>query len=232
MPVQCHRLQAAIGAHRDRVGDPLQQRQVIEGIRITPALGHRPAGQPQVQQAQFGGLIARLRGQPPGVAALVHFRLGGNQVGHTELTHDRCGDKCIGGGDHHQLVTGVAVTGNRLEPPGPHGRTDHLGHELRMQLGQPVGRLLTQKFQHKFIVGHRIQLAALVIGIKLVVFGAVTVGIHPPMAHQKFPPGMVRIQVQQGVIQIKQGQLHGVAPSGQCKTRILAACPRARIPAG
>ena len=57
-------------------------------------------------------------------------------------------------------------------------------------------------------VGVYIQAALLVLAIKFIIALAMLLGIHPLAIYQKFPPGVITVATEQGIIKVKYSQCH------------------------
>jgi hypothetical protein len=91
----------------------------------------------------------------------------------------------------------------------PQGR-DHLGHEAFAQCLQ-LGRLGGgQGRQRKAQIGVDIQLAAPVVRVETLVGGPIHLGVHLAHSDQELAPGVVAVTGDQGVVEVEQGELHGI----------------------
>ena len=114
----------------------------------------------------------------------------------------------VGGRDDGQQVARVLVLFQQRHDFGADGRHDHFGHELAVQRFQAFARELRQGAQRKFQVFHRVERAGLVLREKFVVAAGEFGGVHGTDAYQEFAPLVIRVDGQQGVVEVKQGQIH------------------------
>ncbi len=94
----------------------LQQRQVIHRIAVEVAVFQAVPGffEPAIQTRDLAFAEARHIGAAPGVAAIFHLALGGDQGFNPQARGNRCGDEAVGRGDDHQLVAGGTVLGQQF----------------------------------------------------------------------------------------------------------------------
>ena len=82
-------------------------------------------------------------------------------------------------------------------------RLDHLLHEFRMRRCQDRCTALSQWGGRESDVSVDVERARLVLREKRVIALFEGDGVDPPLAHQKLAPSVVRIQGQQGVVQVE-----------------------------
>lgn len=207
--------QARIGVDGHRPADLLQQRQVVQRVAIEAGAFQVQAVlvEPALQANHLAALEAGHVEGLPGVAAVAHLALGGNQGLHPESFGDRAGDEAVGGGDDHQPVAGGAVLGEQRLALGQHDRLDHFLHELAVP-GFQLGHIgATEDRLGEGLVGKDVELAGHVVGIEGVVARLVFGGVDQAALAQPFAPAMVAVAGEQGVVEIEKGQTHGVTPS-------------------
>ena len=115
----------------------------------------------------------------------------------------RLGHEPVGGGDDHQRVAIGPVAVEQLLGLGEHHRLDFFRHKL-FAPGQQLFRVMPcKRLKGKAQVAHDVQLAIQVLLIEAVVCLPVFLRIHNRLFHQEFPPGVVTVSGEQGVIEIK-----------------------------
>ena len=166
--------------------------------------------QPRFQAGHLAFPVARHTAYLAGVTAIAHFRLHCDQVLHPQAFGNGAGDKTVGGGNDHQRIATLTVVGQQRLAPGQDMRLDDLGHKLSVPGGQLFGAVRRQRFKGHGEKRHDIQRAGLVVGHEAVVGGAIGLGIHGALLQQKLTPSVITVDGEQGVVQIKDGQTHGV----------------------
>lgn len=159
--------------------------------------------QPAIESRHLAFTEARHVGAAPGVAAIDHLALSGDQGFDAQAHGNRCGHKAVGRGDDHQLVACVTVLGQQGQGFWQHDRLDAIAHVVLVPLIQRGHLGAAEHFQTKVQVGGVIQLAGQVILIELIVARLVGDGVEEAALAQVIAPGVVAVAAQKGVVQVE-----------------------------
>ncbi|MNT10300.1 hypothetical protein D3C72_1451230 [compost metagenome] len=122
---------------------------------------------------------------------------------------DRRGHEAVGSRHHRAQVARLQVlVDQRLGLRGDDG-VDHLAHEALAPGVQPVARIGGQRGQREAQERLDIQGARLVLPIELVVLATIGFLVDNAHADQEAAPFVVAVGGDQGVVEVKQCQIHG-----------------------
>lgn len=193
------------------MADPLEQWQVIARVAVEVAVLQIKSLflQPEFEAGDLALLVAGNAADPAQVATILHGALGGQQVFHAQPCGNWSGDETVGGGNDQQLVTLAAMLCQQRLAFGQNQWLDHLGHELGMPLCEDGHRCAAENCLAEILIGHNVQFAGTVIGIKRIVAGLVGAGVDMAVPAEEFAPAVITVASQKGIVEIKESQAHG-----------------------
>ena len=190
------------------MGDLFEQRQVVDRIRVKNSLNGVPvqlaSGQPGMNAGDF--TLAK-RGRTGDLTRELALRitdqLDSDQFFNTKGSGDRAGDKFVGGGDDHHLITGRLMgLHQRQRLWQDHGVDDGL-HKAGVCLSRFFSALGTHGTGGKAHIVINIQRTSLVVLVILSVAPLEIFTIAPAQRQGEFAPLVVRVHRDQCVVQIE-----------------------------
>ena len=202
---------------RVRVLDQVEQRQVVDriGIKITAGEIAAVFGQPGAQRIDLAFAISSDAEVAAGVALPRYLRLGRQQQRNSKHFRDRLGNETVGGTDDHQFVPAIAMLLEQALHAGAHQWFDPGFHVILAVPIQFTERVPGQGFQGELQVLVVVELAPLIIPIKSFVTRAIGLFVDQSAGNHVFPPEVVAVPVDQGMVEVEDGQSHDIA-AGRC----------------
>jgi hypothetical protein len=206
-----------------------QKRQVVHGVGVESHLHIPPVQAFLTQPLRDAGDFALAKGRcAPDLArdpaTGIAFQLHRDQLADPESLGNRAGHKFVGGGHDHHRVARMLVRSYQRQRLGRDAGPDHFVHVAGMRLGRLGGTTLAGGAGGKPHVIVDVERARLVVGIKLVIALAEHRRVGPAQFGGEHAPGVVGVQRQQGVVQVKQREFHSFSSIARTSGMVRARC--------
>src|SRR5690606_2916058 len=229
-------LDGLLAQHRIRIdGDgfpgTLQQRQIVEGVAVEHAVLHAQllpgwpplvvGLEPVLQTTHLACLEAGDTLHPAGIIVVDEFQVGGDEIVNAQTFRYRSGDEVVGGGDDQAIIAVVTVLLQQRLRLGQHHCLHAAAHELLLQgFAFGAGHAL-HGADGEVDVGQDVEISLLIELVEVIIPRLVGHRVHKALADEEFPPGMVAVAVEQGVVEIENRQGHVIFSVNAAKPGII-----------
>ena len=170
------------------------------------------SGQPGLQACDLALAEARNTAYPTGVASVVLFRVGGDQVRDPQAACDRRGDERVGRGDDHQSVAGLAVPIDQLFGGRRDQRLDLFTHEAGVPGVELRAWMFAEWLQRERQKLHDVQAAFAVFPVESLVLALVALRIDHAEFAEESTPQVVGVSSEQRIVEVKDCERHALSP--------------------
>lgn len=208
-----------VGVGRDRIGDFLEQRDVVVRIAVEIAVlevgpGLTQRGQPRLDAHDLAFAVARRAHATPRERrmrlAVDGFDFAGDQHVYAEGIGDRARDELVRRRDDAAQIALVLVLAHEFERDGDEGGPDDLMHELLVPGREFCARAVRERREDRLEIGMDVELATLVVGIEAIDVTQIAFGIDDAELHDEAAPFVVAVGRDERVIEVEECKVrHG-----------------------